>query len=88
VLIFYSRHRGRSYVPPSTYDEPCKPFDALLKDTGCSADSIAVTCLKAVPSDVYFSHFVPTCVLKLLTDIDEHKQYSSRRLSITSYGNR
>jgi len=64
--------------PPSTFDEPGKPFDALLKATGCSADSTAVTCLKAVPSEVYFSQFVSTCVLKSLTDIDEHKQYIRR----------
>lgn len=64
---------SKSSPPPSTYDEPGKPFDTLLKATGCSADSTAVTCLRAVPSEVYFSHFVSTCVLKSLTDIDEHK---------------
>jgi hypothetical protein len=66
---------SKSSPPPSTYDAPGKPFDALLKATGCPADSTAVTCLKAVPSEVYFSEFVSTCVLKSLTDIDEHKQY-------------
>ena len=66
---------SKSSPPPSTYDEPGKPFDALLKATGCSADSTAVSCLKAVPSEVDFLHFVSTCILKSLTDIDEHKQY-------------
>ncbi|KAN0113404.1 Alpha/Beta hydrolase fold [Russula decolorans] len=42
----------KSSPPPSTYDEPGKPFNALLKATGCSANSTAVTCLKAVPSEI------------------------------------
>ena len=46
---------SKSSSPPSTYDEPGKPFDVLLKATGCPADSTAVTCLKAVPFEVYFS---------------------------------
>ena len=66
---------SKNSPPPSTYDEPGKPFDVLLKATGCPADSTAVTCLKAVPSEVYFSHFVSVCVLKSLTEINEHKQY-------------
>ncbi|KAI0303618.1 alpha/beta-hydrolase [Multifurca ochricompacta] len=40
----------KSSPPPSTYDEPGKPFDALLNATGCSAGSAAVACLQAVPS--------------------------------------
>ena len=46
---------SKSSPPPSTYDEPGKPFDVLSKATGCPADSTAVTCLKAVPFEVYFS---------------------------------
>ncbi|KAI0267680.1 alpha/beta-hydrolase [Gloeopeniophorella convolvens] len=41
----------KSSPPPSTYDEPGKPFDALLKATGCSPGSAAVACLQAVPFD-------------------------------------
>ncbi|KAN0132918.1 alpha/beta-hydrolase [Lactarius tabidus] len=37
--------------PPSTYDKPGRPFDALLKATGCPAGPIAVSCLQAVPSE-------------------------------------
>jgi hypothetical protein len=54
---------SKSSPPPSTYDEPGKPFDALLKATGCPAGSTAVTCLKAVPSEVYFLFFDSTCAL-------------------------
>ncbi|KAF8273340.1 alpha/beta-hydrolase [Lactarius quietus] len=36
--------------PPSTYDKP-RPFDALLKATGCPAGPAAVSCLQAVPSE-------------------------------------
>ena len=52
---------SKSSPPPSTYDEPGKPFDAVLKATRCSADSTAVWCLKEVPSEVYFSHYLYTC---------------------------
>ena len=48
---------SKSSPPPSTYDEPGRPFNALLKATGCPADSTAVTCLKAVPSEVHFLLF-------------------------------
>jgi carboxylesterase type B len=37
--------------PPSTYDQPERPFDALLKATGCPAGTAAVSCLQAVPSE-------------------------------------
>jgi len=37
--------------PPSTYDKPGRPFDALLKATGCPAGPNAVSCLQAVPSE-------------------------------------
>ncbi|KAI9463333.1 alpha/beta-hydrolase [Lactarius psammicola] len=37
--------------PPSTYDKPGRPFDALLKATGCPAGPDAVSCLQAVPSE-------------------------------------
>jgi hypothetical protein len=50
---------SKSSPPPSTYDEPGRPFNALLKATGCPADSTAVTCLKAVPSEVHFLLFGP-----------------------------
>lgn len=54
---------SKSSPQPSTYDESGKPFDALLKATGCPADPTAVTCLKAVPSEVHFLLFDPPCVL-------------------------
>lgn len=54
---------SKSSPPPSTYDEPGKPFDALLTATGCPADSTAITCLKAVPSEVHFLLFGSTCAL-------------------------
>lgn len=52
---------SKSSPPPSTYDEPGKPFNALLRATGCPADSTAVTCLKAVPSEVHFLLFGSAC---------------------------
>ena len=54
---------SKSSPPPSTYDEPGRPFDTLLKATGCTADSTAVTCLKAVPSEVHFLLFDSTSAL-------------------------
>ncbi|KAH9068501.1 alpha/beta-hydrolase [Lactarius deliciosus] len=36
--------------PPSTYDKPGQPFDALLKATGCPAGPVAFSCLQEVPS--------------------------------------
>ena len=54
---------SKSSPPPSTYDEPGKPFDALLKATGCPADSTAITCLRAVPSEVHLLLFGSTCTL-------------------------
>ncbi|KAH9177405.1 alpha/beta-hydrolase [Lactarius sanguifluus] len=38
--------------PPSTYDKPGRPFDALLKATGCPAGPVAFSCLQEVPSIV------------------------------------
>ncbi|KAI9439879.1 Alpha/Beta hydrolase protein [Lactarius indigo] len=37
--------------PPTTYDKPGRPFDALLKATGCSACPVAASCLQEVPSE-------------------------------------
>ena len=54
---------SKSSPPPSTYDEPGKPFDALLKATGCPADPTAIACLEVVPSEVHFLLFDAMCAL-------------------------
>jgi hypothetical protein len=43
---------SKSSPPPSTYDEPGKPFDALLRAAGCPASQNTVACLQAVPFEV------------------------------------
>ncbi len=64
---------SKSSPPPSTYDEPGKPFDALLKATGCPADPTAIACLEVVPSEVHFLLFDAMCP-ESVTDIGEHQQ--------------
>jgi len=69
------RFSSKSSPPPSTYDEPGKPFDALLKATGCPADPNAMACLGAVPSEVHFLRiFWSNVRSESPADTDEHKQ--------------
>ncbi|KAG6843324.1 hypothetical protein H0H87_005837, partial [Tephrocybe sp. NHM501043] len=41
--------------PASTYDEPDKPFAKLLDNVGCSTESDALACLRAVPFETFMS---------------------------------
>jgi Carboxylesterase family len=65
---------SKSSPPPSTYDEPGKPFDALLRATGCPAATNSVACLQAVPFEVQSQLFVLACILNHETDVNEYKQ--------------
>lgn len=51
---------SKSSPSPSTYDEPGKPFDALLSATGCTADSTALACLTDFPFEVHYLLFNST----------------------------
>jgi hypothetical protein len=65
---------SKSSPPPSTYDEPGKPFDSLLRATGCPAGTNSVACLQRVPFEVQSQLFILTCILNHETDVNEYKQ--------------